>query len=77
VGTTLALTPSQRHIGGAGDVMNTFGSILFVLGITLIGASACDACTKDSPREELREDIDQAGENVDDAVDESRIGMNR
>jgi outer membrane protein assembly factor BamE (lipoprotein component of BamABCDE complex) len=51
-------------------------NLLLLLSAALFSLTACEACEKDSPREELREDIQQVGENVDDAVDESRVGMN-
>lgn len=59
--------------------MDKLAHCLFALGLGLFALSlgGCEACQEDSPREELREDVDQTRENVDDAIDESRVGMNR
>jgi len=64
-------TPASPELG-----VTTMRNLLLLLSAALFSLTACEACEKDSPREELREDIQQVGENVDDAVDESRVGMN-
>lgn len=61
----------------SGDSENVQRNIFILFGTLFFGLPACDACDKDSPREEIREDLQETGENIEDAVDESRVGMNR
>jgi hypothetical protein len=47
-------------------------TIIILLGGALFGAVACDACDRDTPGEEIREDLEETRENVEDAVDMNR-----